>query len=96
MSDETRGAGFLFGLLVGAVMGASFAMLLAPQSGEETREMLREKADVARRRARELADNFKDDAEEWVEKGKKYVDEAKHQMMAKKQKMEETTTPQPQ
>ena len=94
MNDETRGAGFLFGLIVGAVMGASVAMLLAPQSGEETREMLREKADVARRRAKEMADTFKDDAEEWVEKGKKYVDDAKHQMMTKKQKIEETTTQQ--
>jgi hypothetical protein len=39
------------GLVIGAVVGASAALLLAPQSGEETRTLLRRKARFAQRRA---------------------------------------------
>ena len=40
---EEGGAGFLSGLLVGGVIGAVAAVLLAPNSGRATREQLREK-----------------------------------------------------
>ncbi len=48
--------GFLFGLLVGA--GA--ALLLAPQSGEETRRVIKD-------RSRQLRDDAQAKAEEWRE-----------------------------
>jgi gas vesicle protein len=35
---------FVAGLLTGALVGASLAMVLAPASGEDTRELLRAKA----------------------------------------------------
>ena len=56
MSDRGGGdfGAFLFGFLMGGVVGGVTALLLAPQSGEETREQLRqtsvelrEKADAA-------------------------------------------------
>jgi gas vesicle protein len=41
----TRGIGsILVGFIIGGVIGAAAALLMAPQSGEETRAMLREKA----------------------------------------------------
>jgi gas vesicle protein len=43
MSDETRGADFLGGILVGALLGAAAALLFAPQSGEQTRALIRDK-----------------------------------------------------
>lgn len=42
--DENKGTSFLVGLLVGSVIGAAIAVLLAPTSGEETRKIIREKA----------------------------------------------------
>jgi len=39
------------GLLVGALVGAGVALLLAPQSGSETRTLIRRKARFARHRA---------------------------------------------
>ena len=39
------------GLLVGALVGASAALLLAPQSGRETRTLIRRRARSARHRA---------------------------------------------
>jgi gas vesicle protein len=44
---------FVAGLLIGALVGAGMALLLAPQSGEETRRLLA-------RRARRLADDARD------------------------------------
>lgn len=36
---------FIVGAVVGGVVGAAFGMLLAPRSGVETREMIREELD---------------------------------------------------
>jgi gas vesicle protein len=44
---------FAAGLLIGALVGAGIALLLAPQSGEETRRLLT-------RRARRLADDARE------------------------------------
>jgi gas vesicle protein len=46
------------GLLVGALVGAGAALLLAPQSGEETRTTIRRKARVARHRANDAWDEL--------------------------------------
>jgi gas vesicle protein len=37
MSDESKGAEFLAGLIIGGLIGAAAALLLAPQPGEDTR-----------------------------------------------------------
>ncbi len=44
---------FAAGMLIGALVGAGLALLLAPRSGEETRHALR-------RKARRLADDARD------------------------------------
>src|SRR5688572_29263601 len=46
------------GLLVGALVGAGAALLLAPQSGAQTRTTLRRKARVARYRANDAWDDL--------------------------------------
>jgi gas vesicle protein len=44
MSDNAQRAGMLIGsLLIGAVIGAVAALLVAPQSGMQTRTMIKEK-----------------------------------------------------
>jgi gas vesicle protein len=54
--DEAAGAGsILLAFLLGAVSGAAIALLYAPQTGQETRDYLGEKAEEARRRAAEAA-----------------------------------------
>ncbi|RME42534.1 MAG: hypothetical protein D6796_14275 [Caldilineae bacterium] len=37
----TRLFNFLFGMLLGGIIGASLVLLLAPQSGEQTRQQFR-------------------------------------------------------
>jgi gas vesicle protein len=48
--------GFLAGLFTGALVGASLAMVLAPASGDETRDLLRAKANEASERTASAPD----------------------------------------
>ena len=48
-----RGGPFVAGMVVGAVIGAGLAVLLAPQSGAETRDVLRAKSREASNVARD-------------------------------------------
>jgi gas vesicle protein len=62
--------------IAGAAIGASLALLFAPQSGEETRSFIRKKAERGREfideRGRDLADRGRD----LFERGRKIADEA--------------------
>ena len=44
MSDSNDFVTFFAGMVIGGLVGAAAAMLLAPQSGEETRAMIRDKS----------------------------------------------------
>ncbi len=76
MADE-RGEGgvpgFVTGLAIGALAGAVLAMVLAPQSGEDTRDLLYAKAREAGERARDGAE----DAGDLLARGRRIVDEAR-------------------
>jgi gas vesicle protein len=79
MADESRGgggagfAGFVAGLAVGGMAGALLAMILAPHSGEDTRDLLVAKAREAGERARDTAG----DAGDLLSRGRRIVAEAK-------------------
>ncbi len=55
---------FLSGMFIGGLMGAATALLVAPRSGEETREKIRDKGVELRDRGVEIKDNVVDAAEE--------------------------------
>ena len=44
MSATNEGGAFFAGLVIGGLVGAALALLLAPQSGEETRAIIRDKS----------------------------------------------------
>lgn len=55
-NNESSGAGgLLLAFLFGAVSGAAVALLYAPKTGRETRELLGDKANEARARAADAA-----------------------------------------
>ena len=55
--DEGAGAGsVLLAFILGAVSGAAVALLYAPATGKDTREILGERAREGRERAREAAE----------------------------------------
>lgn len=61
-----RDSEFGAGLLLGAAVGLALGLLYAPRRGEETRALLREKAEIAR----EKAEKAKEKAVELAEKAK--------------------------
>jgi len=68
-----KGPGFVTGLAIGVLAGATLAMILAPQSGEETRDLLYAKAREAGERARDSAG----DAGDLLARGRQIVADAR-------------------
>jgi gas vesicle protein len=64
--DKNGLSSFLLGLGVGVGIG----MLFAPKSGQETREILKNKAGEGTEYLKQRGTEFKQSASEWVDKGK--------------------------
>ena len=94
MSDRDNN-GFLW-FLAGLGIGALAGVLYAPQSGSETREALRGKAEEGRERVKARARQAREQAAEWTERGKDVLNQQKEQFRsafeAGKQAYRETTT----
>jgi gas vesicle protein len=82
MADESGGGGKFTYFLAGMGIGALIGILFAPKSGEETREYLSTKygegRDYAQRRAKEL----RDQADDYLERGRKVVGRTKENLSA--------------
>lgn len=85
MSRDDSGAGAVVAAFVlGAVAGAAVALLMAPSSGEEMRQMLadraregREKAEEAARQSREFLHRQKETLANAVERGRDAYQQAR-------------------
>jgi gas vesicle protein len=96
MSDRDSDIGaFLAGFVVGGLVGAVAALLLAPQSGEETRTLIRDKsielktqveetAADARAKAERIAHDAKSRAEDLQRRGQVLLEEQKARLGGKK------------
>jgi len=71
--NKDKAIGLSIGVLAGAVVGAAIAMLFAPQSGKETRKMIKDKTmevvDIVKEKTTGVIDAFKDGAHEVNRKG---------------------------
>ena len=91
MADERyegSSSNLLF-FLVGGLTGAAIALLYAPRSGRETREMLTEKFGDATERGRELKDQvmarsreLMDEAGDYVERQRETLDRRRERLSA--------------
>ncbi len=79
MSEDRgySGAAIALGFILGGALGASLALLFAPESGRRTRERLRDMASDVRDKTLDLSDEFRDKAEDMVERGKETLEEKK-------------------
>jgi len=78
MSDNggSETGAFLAGFIVGGLVGAATALILAPQSGERTRTQIREKGIELRDRAEDLAEDTRVRAERLAEEARVRAEEA--------------------
>jgi gas vesicle protein len=72
---DSGGLEFLAGFVIGGLVGAAVALILAPQSGEETRAQLRERGIELKDRAGEMAVEARKRAEELSEEARKEAEE---------------------
>jgi len=94
MSDRDSN-GFLW-FLAGLGIGALAGVLYAPRSGEETREVIRARADEGREYVRHRARKAREQAGDWVDKGREVLNQQKEQFRsayeAGRQAYQEATT----
>jgi len=107
MSDNSNEFGaFMSGLLLGGIAGAITALLLAPQSGEETRKVIIDKSlelkdmavetvEDARQRAEKAAEDARLAAQEYTKKAqeqaKKLQEQGRVILEEQKQKIDKVT-----
>jgi gas vesicle protein len=80
MSDRDEFGAFLVGFLVGGLSGAVVALLFAPQSGEETRALIKDKSIELRDKAQQSAEEALARAEAAAAEARARADELARQL----------------
>lgn len=78
MEDDNRLSYFFLGLGVGVAIG----VLFAPQSGAETRQLIRDRADEGRDYLRRRGQELREHADDYVERGKSAIQRQKESLSA--------------
>lgn len=80
MSDRDEFGAFLVGFIVGGLTGAVVSLLFAPQSGEETRALIKDKSIELRDKASVTAEQALARAEAAAAEARARADELAHQL----------------
>ncbi len=78
MDDDNRLSYFFLGLGVGVAVG----VLFAPQSGSETRQLIRDKADEGRDYLRRRGQELREHADDYVERSKSAIQRQRESLSA--------------
>ena len=83
MADNSGDLGsFLAGFVIGGLIGAGVALLMAPQSGEETRALIADKSIELRDRAAETAGDVQTKASDYAQQTAQRYDEQVQRIQA--------------
>ena len=84
MSEERGGdaAGYLGWFFLGAIAGAAAALLMAPKTGRETRELLAERGSELLKKAQEATGGTPGRAGDLFEKGREYFEEQTQRLVS--------------
>jgi gas vesicle protein len=80
-SDRDNAAGYLGWFFLGGLVGAAAALLLAPKTGKETRELLSEHGGDWARKAQTMATDAQGRAGEWLDKSRELFEEQTQRLM---------------
>jgi len=75
--SSCKNGSVLLAFLLGGVVGAGVALLMAPKSGQETREQIKKLADEAKEKTGAYIEDMKSKATTAVEKGKELLEKEK-------------------
>lgn len=88
MSDDRgSGSGVILSFLLGGLTGAALAILFAPRSGEETREMLGGKLREGAERGRKLRDRAAARGREILEDASDYVENQREALEKRRERL---------
>lgn len=87
MSDRDEFGAFLVGFIVGGLSGAVVALLFAPQTGEETRAIIKDKSIELRDRAQQTAEEALARAEAAAQEARARADELARQLKERGQEV---------
>ncbi len=79
MADDSSSSGIMW-FLAGLGLGAALGVLYAPKSGRETREAILNAANEGRDLVRDRAREYRDQAQQWYERGKDSVAQQKEHL----------------
>jgi len=82
MADDGSAAGYLGWFFLGAALGAAAALLVAPRTGRETRDLLSVKGNELAQKAQQLATEAQGRAGEWLDKNRELFEEQTQRLMS--------------
>jgi gas vesicle protein len=85
--DRDSGAAVLLSFLIGGLTGAVLALLYAPRSGRETRELWSEKIREGAERGKDIKDRAVSKGRAMVEDAAEYVDKQRSAMSERKERL---------
>ena len=80
-SERNDAAGYLGWFFFGTVLGAAAALLLAPRTGQETRELLTQQSGEVAKKAGEFAAEAQGRAGEWLDKSRELFEEQTQRLL---------------
>ncbi len=89
MSQKNEFGAFLMGFFVGALAGTGVALLFAPQSGDETRDQIRQKGIELSDKASHLAEDAREKAEAAMAEARAKMEEATAELQARAKELQE-------
>jgi gas vesicle protein len=88
MSDQSSDfSAFIAGMVIGGLVGAAVALLLAPQSGEETQKLIKEKSIELKEKAVLTAEETRARAEKALEDARAQADQAITEVKARSEEL---------
>ncbi|HEX3177150.1 MAG TPA: YtxH domain-containing protein [Methylomirabilota bacterium] len=80
--DRNDTGGYLGWFLLGGLIGAASALLLAPKTGREIRDQLLERGNEFARRAQEMANDVQGRTGDWLDKSRELFEEQTQRLMS--------------